>query len=760
MNPQDLAVIRNHFESLPAKLAAVRKMLGRDSLTATEKILYSHFDVDNFPTAVDRGNQMLSLRPDRVALQDATAQMSLLQFMQSGRDKVAVPSTIHCDHLIRAQSGAKQDLDRAKSENSEVYAFLSSAGARYGLGFWNPGSGIIHQVVLEKYAFPGGLMIGTDSHTPNAGGMGMLACGVGGADAAEVMAGLAWEVKAPKLVGIHLKGKLNGWTASKDIILWVCGKMTTAGGTNKIVEYFGEGARSLSLTGRGTITNMGAELGATTSIFQFDDRTAGYLRATERGEVADLAEKYRDHLTADPDVEAHPEKYFDEVIELDLSTLEPHIVGPHSPDRARPISKMKDEAEAEGFPSTYKAALIGSCTNSSYEDMERAASIARQALAKGMKTKIPLMITPGSQQVFETISRDGQMKVFQDVGAVVLANACGPCIGMWQRSDVAAGEANAILTSYNRNFPKRNDGSASTMAFIASPEVVLAAALSGDIGFNPLKDSVNGLKLDPPKGPELPEKGFVISWEGFVAPPEDGASVEVAISPTSKRLEKLKPFEAWDGKDYTDLPVLLKTQGQTTTDHISPAGKEWLPLRGHLTGISHNMFLGAIDADTGKAGEPVLMDVCGVQRNVSPWFLKAVEYRDQGISSVVIGDRNYGEGSSREHAAMCPRLAGVKVVITRSFARIHETNLKKQGILPFTFANPDDYDRIFKGGKLTFLGLNELEPGKPVRMLVKGRNGEFEINLNHSLSREQIGWFEAGSAMNYARKKEAAAAGK
>lgn len=756
MNPHDLAVIRNHYESLPSKLAAVRKMLGRDQLTATEKILYSHFDPENIPSGVDRGNQMLLLRPDRVALQDATAQMSMLQFMQSGRDRVAVPSTIHCDHLIRAQSGAATDLERAKSENSEVYAFLSSAGARFGLGFWKPGSGIIHQVVLEKYAFPGGLMIGTDSHTPNAGGMGMLACGVGGADAAEVMAGLPWEVKAPKLVGVHLKGKLNGWTAAKDVILWVCGKMTTAGGTNKIVEYFGEGARNLSATGRATITNMGAELGATTSVFQFDDRTAAYLRSTERSEVADLCNKFREHLVADPDVEANPGKYFDEVIELDLSTLEPHVVGPHSPDRARPISQLREEAGKEGFPN-YKAALIGSCTNSSYEDMERAASIARQALAKGIKAKIPLMITPGSQQIFDTIERDGQLKVFQDVGATVLANACGPCIGMWQRGDVAAGEPNAILTSYNRNFPKRNDGSASTMAFIASPEVVLAVSLSGDIGFNPLTETVDGLKLDPPQAPELPENGFVISWDGFIAPPEDGSKVEIAISPTSGRLEKLKPFSLWDGEDFTDVPVLLKTQGQTTTDHISPAGKEWLPLRGHLTGISHNMFLGAVDADTGKPGEPVPMDVCGVQRNVSPWYLGAKEYRDQGVGSIVIGDRNYGEGSSREHAAMCPRLAGVKAVITRSFARIHETNLKKQGILPFTFANPDDYERVFKGDKLSLVGLAQLEPGKPVRCLVKGRNGEFEISLSHSLSQEQIGWFKAGSAMNYARQKEAGA---
>lgn len=759
MNPQDLAVIRKHYEALPERLAALRKMLGRDSLTATEKALYSHFDSQSIPESIDRGNMMLSLRPDRVALQDATAQMSMLQFMQSGRDQVAVPSTIHCDHLIRAQSGAGEDLDRANSENAEVYNFLRSAGARYGLGFWKPGSGIIHQVVLEKYAFPGGLMIGTDSHTPNAGGMGMLACGVGGADAAEVMAGLPWEVRAPKLVGIHLKGKLNGWTAPKDVILWVCGKMTTAGGTNKIVEYFGEGARSISLTGRATITNMGAELGATTSVFQFDDRTAGYLRATERAEVAELAERYRQHLVADPDVEANPHKYFDEVIELDLSTLEPHIVGPHSPDRARPISAMAEESQKEGFPSTYKAALIGSCTNSSYEDMERAASIARQALAKGLKARIPLMITPGSQQIFDTISRDGQMKVFEEIGATVLANACGPCIGMWNRQDVKAGEANAILTSYNRNFPKRNDGNAATMAFIASPEVVLAAALSGELAFNPLKDKLDGLELAPPQAPELPENGFVISWEGFLEAPADGRDVEVEISPSSRRLEKLQPFQAWDGKDFINVPVLLKTLGQTTTDHISPAGKEWLPLRGHLTGISHNMFLGAIDASTGQPGEPVPMDVCSVNRNVSPWFLKAVKLRDQGLGSIVVGDRNYGEGSSREHAAMCPRLAGVKAVITRSFARIHETNLKKQGILPLTFLNPDDYDRIVKDDQLSLLDLASLQPGKPVRCQVKGAKGEFEIQLGHSMSEEQIGWFKAGSAMNYARQREAGAVG-
>ena len=749
--------IKALYESFPAKQEAIRMVLGRNQLTATEKILYSHLIAGQAPPAV-RGEGMLLLQPDRVALQDATAQMAMLQFMQAQRDEAAVPSTIHCDHLIRAQAGARPDLEKALEENNEVYAFLKSAGARYGLGFWKPGSGIIHQVVLEKYAFPGGLMIGTDSHTPNAGGLGMLACGVGGADAAEVMAGLPWEVRSPRLVGVHLKGKLSGWTAPKDIILWVCGKLTTAGGTNKIVEYFGEGARSISATGRATITNMGAELGATTSVFSFDDRTAAYLRATERGDVAELAEKYREFLTADPEVEAEPEKYFDEILELDLSTLEPYIVGPHSPDRARPISALKDEIEPENFPQTYRACLIGSCTNSSYEDLERAANIARQAHAKGIKARSNLMVTPGSQQVFETIQRDGQMKAFHEVGAVVLANACGPCIGMWNRQDVAPGETNAILTSYNRNFPKRNDGNPDTLAFIASPEVVMAAALAGRLDFNPVTDTLEGLKFDPPTAPELPPDGFVISWDGFAAPPEDRSAVQVKVDPKSERLEILQPFAAWNGQDYTDLPVLIKTMGQTTTDHISPAGKVWLPLRGHLTGISHNMLHGAVDAATGKPAEPVMMDVCGVQRPASFWALEAKRLQAERGGSIVVGDSNYGEGSSREHAAMSPRLFGVKAVITRSFARIHETNLKKQGILPLTFDQPEDYNRINKGDLVTLTGLAELEPGKPVMAIVTDADGnKHSLTLKHTMTPEQIEWFKAGSAMNSVRAREKAA---
>lgn len=754
MKQEDLQMIRRLYESLPQRVERARQIVGRKALTATEKILYAHLDQDQLPERIDRGNMTLALRPDRVAMQDATAQMAMLQFMQSGREKAAVPSTIHCDHLIRAHTGANKDLQEAVLENNEVYEFLRTAAARYGIGFWKPGSGIIHQVVLEKYAFPGGMMIGTDSHTPNAGGLGMIAIGVGGADAAETMAGLPWAVKAPKLVGVHLKGKLNGWTSAKDIILYVCGKLTTSGGTNRILEYFGPGARSLSATGKGTITNMGAELGATTSLFQFDEHTAAYLRATERGDVADLAEQYQEYLTADPEVEANPSAFFDEIVELDLDTLEPYIVGPHSPDRARPLSALAAEARSGEFPPTFKTALIGSCTNSSYEDLERAAHVARQAASHGLKSAISLMITPGSQQIMDTISRDGQLEAFEKVGGVVLANACGPCIGMWKRDDVAPNEANAILTSYNRNFPKRNDGSPSTMAFIASPEIVMAVALSGRMDFNPLVDELNGTKLEPPTAPELPPDGFAISWEGYLEPPTDGSAVEIKVKPDSSRLELLKPFAPWDGQDYVDLPVLVKTLGQTTTDHISPAGRVWLPLRGHLSGISHNMLHGAVDAETGKVAEHVQMQVAGEIRPASPWAVKAMKLRDQGISTVIVGDQNYGEGSSREHAAMSPRLVGVKVVITRSFARIHETNLKKQGILPFTFADPADYDRIHKDDKLSFRDLAALAPGKPVTCHVKGRDGEFDVTLNHSLNEEQIEWFKAGSAMNAAGRKE------
>ncbi|HEY9685704.1 MAG TPA: aconitate hydratase [Coleofasciculaceae cyanobacterium] len=748
--------IQKFYAGLNASQAKAKERFGKTALTTAEKVLFSHLVTENYPERIIRGETFLSLNPDRVAMQDATAQMAILQFMQANRDIVATPSTVHCDHLIRAHSGADEDVQRAVEENKEVYEFLRSAAARYGMGFWKPGSGIIHQVVLEKYAFPGGLMIGTDSHTPNAGGLGMVAIGVGGADAADVMAGLSWEVKAPKLIGVHLTGKLSGWTAPKDIILYLCGLLTTKGGTNKIVEYFGPGTESISCTGKATITNMGAELGATTSIFPFDSRMAAYLRATERADIADLAEQYAADLRADEAVLQHPENYYDEVVEINLSELEPYVVGPHSPDRARKLSEFAADVKNSQFPEKLSAALVGSCTNSSYEDMERAANVARQAKAKGHKAKSYFLITPGSIQVFETIQRDGQMKDFTDIGGIVMANACGPCIGNWDRSDIPKGETNAIITSFNRNFPKRNDGNAETLAFIASPEVVTAMAIAGKTTFNPVTDSVDGFKLQPPTAPDLPPQGFMITDEGLIEAPSDRKSVEVAISPTSPRLEKLAPFAPWDGKDFVDVPVLVKTMGQTTTDHISPAGKDWLPLRGHLSGISHNMLLGAVDAETGKPAEPVKMVINGVERGVSPWALAAMEYKKQN-GSIIVGDENYGEGSSREHAAMSPRYLGVKAVIARSFARIHETNLKKQGVLPLTFADRTDYDRITKGDTLSITGLSNLKPGQPVPVMVKRNDGTTqELSLNHSLNAEQIRWFKAGSAMNAVNAPKAA----
>lgn len=744
----DIEKIKARYEALPRRLATVKEKLGKDALTYSEKVLFSH--LIDVPERVIRGQSFLSLQPDRVAMQDATAQMAILQFMLSSRHTVAVPSTVHCDHLVRAQSGAKEDVERAINENREVYDFLRTASARYGMGFWKPGSGIIHQVVLEKYAFPGGMMIGTDSHTPNAGGLGMIAIGVGGADAADVMAGLPWEVRAPKLVGVKLTGKLSGWTAPKDVILYLTGLLTTKGGTNKIIEYFGEGAKSISCTGKGTITNMGAELGATTSIFPYDERMAVYLRATQRAEVADLADQFAEHLKADPAVEADPDKYYDEIVEVNLSELEPYVVGPHSPDRARKLSDFAAEVKDEDFPERLSAALIGSCTNSSYEDMERAANVARQAQAHGLKAKSYLLITPGSEQIHQTIARDGQMQTFQEVGATVLANACGPCIGNWDRSDIRPGESNAIVTSFNRNFPKRNDGNAETLAFITSPEVVIALAMAGKTTFNPLTDNIDGFAFTPPTAPELPADGFAFSAEGYLEPPTDRQNVTVEVAPGSNRLEILSPFEPPNlEQDFRNIPVLVKTQGQTTTDHISPAGKYWLPLRGHLSGISHNMLLGAVDAATGETAEPVNMTVCGVERPVSVWALKAKDLKAQGTGSVIVGDENYGEGSSREHAAMTPRHLGVKAVIARSFARIHETNLKKQGVLPLTFSNPADYDKISKDDRLDILSLADLQPGKAVEVVVHKSDGEtVNLSLNHSLNAEQIKWFRAGSAMN------------
>jgi aconitate hydratase len=718
-------------------------------LTLTEKILVSH--ADNFDTQVwERGKAMLALRPDRVAMQDATAQMAMLQFMQAGKKKVAVPSTIHCDHLIRAQTGAEKDLLRAVDENREVYNFLASSAKKYGIGFWKPGAGIIHQVVLENYAFPGGLIIGTDSHTPNGGGLGMLAIGVGGADAGEVMAGLPWEVLHPKLIGVRLTGKLSGWASPKDVILYLCGLLTVKGGTNKILEYFGPGAETISATGKGTITNMGAELGATTSIFPFDRKMAVYLDITDRADIAKLAEANRELLTADPDVLRSPEKHFDEIVEIDLSTLEPHVVGPHTPDLARPISKMAAEAKEKGYPVELKAALIGSCTNSSYEDIGRAAHIARQGLKAGLKAKTPFLVTPGSERIYHTMKRDGFLQTFEEMGGTVLANACGPCIGQWKRADAVKGRVDSIVSSFNRNFPGRNDGMNETMSFLTSPEIVTAYAFAGDLTFDPVHGTlktVEGkeLKFQPPQGDELPAKGFAKGEEGYVAPAENGDAVVVEIPPGSERLQLLQPFPRWDGKDFVKLPLLIKTKGKTTTDHISPAGP-WLKYRGHLDRISDNMFLGATNAfypETGK-GTDALTGEAGL-----PIAQIARRYKAQNIGSVVVGDENYGEGSSREHAAMSPRFLGVKVVLTRSFARIHETNLKKQGILALTFADPKDYDRIEQQDRISVPGLSALAPGKPVRVVVHKADGsEITIQANHSMTEQQIGWFKAGSALN------------
>ena len=743
--------IKRLYESMPATLARARNRFGR-ALTLAEKILVSH--ADNFDTQEwNRGKAQLRLRVDRVSLQDATGQMALLQFMQAGKKQVAVPSTVHCDHLIRAQSGASEDMKRAVTENNEVYEFLHSAARKYGIGFWKPGAGIIHQVVLENYAFPGGLMIGADSHTPNAGGLGMVAIGVGGADCGEAMAGLAWEVLDPKLIGVRLTGKLSGWTSAKDVITYLLGVLTVKGGTNKIVEYFGPGAESISATGKGTICNMGAELGATTSLFHFDDRMAAYLRATDRADVAALAEQHREHLVADREVLADPKKHYDEVVEIDLSELEPHIVGPHSPDRARPISKLAAEVKKEGWPATITNALIGSCTNSSYEDMKRSAHVAMQALKAGLKAKTPFLVTPGSERIYQTIKRDGIMATFEQIGGTVLANACGPCIGQWKRSDVGKDEANTIVSSFNRNFPGRNDGSAATLSFLASPEIVTALALAGTLEFDPVHGTIPGpdgkaFRFTAPESEELPAKGFAKGEEGYEAPAADGDSVTVSVAPTSERIQLLQPFPRWAGSDFDALPILVKTKGKTTTDHISPAGA-WLRFRGHLDRISDNMFLGAVNAFTGEAGKGVNPVTGETGQNFSKM---ARELKAKGLSWVVIGDENYGEGSSREHAAMSPRYLGCKVVIVKCFARIHETNLKKQGILPLTFSKASDYDLIDQDDRVSVTGLAHLAPGKPVTVVITKPGGKtVTIQGLHSLTDEQIGWFKAGSALNALR---------
>jgi aconitate hydratase len=739
-------MIEKLYKELKEKIEHMRNITGK-SLTYAEKILYAHlWEVSSKSFA--RGKDFVNFTPDRVAMQDATAQMALLQFMSAGRKTTAVPTTVHCDHLIQAQIGAKDDLLRANEENKEVYDFLESISRKYGIGFWKPGAGIIHQVVLENYAFPGGMMIGTDSHTPNAGGLGMIAIGVGGADAVDVMSGMPWELKWPKIIGVKLAGKMSGWTSPKDVILKLAGILTVKGGTGAIVEYFGDGAGTISCTGKGTICNMGAEIGATTSVFPFDEKMAAYLRITGRVDIAALAECLADELTADKEVFANPEKYFDQVIEIDLNKLEPHLNGPFTPDKAWPISELKDAVKKNDYPDTIKVALIGSCTNSSYEDIDRSANVAKQALAKGLKAKSQFTITPGSEQVRATIERDGQLKTLEEFGGLILANACGPCIGMWKRMDIKTGERNTIVTSFNRNFAKRNDGNPETLAFVASPEITTALAIAGRLSFNPLIDELvnekgEKVKLNPPTGEELPPNGFDKGVGGFIPPAEDGGKVEVVVKSDSDRLQLLKPFEPWDGKDFVDLPVLLKAKGKCTTDHISMAGP-WLKYRGHLDNISNNMFIGALNAYNNETGKV---------KNIFSGEFKSIpevarEYKAKGFSWIVVGDENYGEGSSREHAAMEPRFLGGRAIIVKSFARIHETNLKKQGMLPFTFANPADYDKIREDDRVT-LKVSELAPEKSVRMILRHMDGTTEeIQLSHTFNEAQIKWFKAGSALN------------
>ena len=741
------------YGRLEERTALGRERLGR-SLTFAEKILINHLR-DPESQELERGRSYADLDPDRVAMQDATAQMALLQFMTAGLPQVAVPSTVHCDHLIQARENGKVDLLAALEGNSEVFDFLESVSAKYGIGFWKPGSGIIHQVVLEQYAFPGGMMIGTDSHTPNAGGLGMVAIGVGGADAVDVMTGYPFNVRWPKLIGVRLTGELSGWAAPKDIILKVAEVLTVKGGTGAIVEYFGPGANSISCTGKATICNMGAEIGATTSLFAYDDAMARYLKSTGREEIADAADAVAHDLRADDHVLENPADYFDEVIEIDLSTLEPLINGPHTPDRARKVSELGAEAVAEGWPVEISAALVGSCTNSSYEDISRAASIARLAASKGLTAKTELMVTPGSERVRATIERDGLLADLEAIGAVVLANACGPCIGQWARHDVKEGDANVIVTSYNRNFPKRNDGLSSTLAFVTSPETVVAMALSGRVDFDPqtdvlVNDAGEEVRLEVGPGIELPSAGFETALAGFIAPPPSGADVEVKVSPTSDRLQLLAPFPAWDGNDFVDLPVLLKAQGKCTTDHISAAGP-WLKYRGHLENISGNLFASAVNAFTGEAG----IGKDQIDGASKPFPDIAKHYMEAGQPWIAVGDENYGEGSSREHAAMEPRYRLCKTVITRSFARIHEANLKKQGVLPLTFADPASYDLIGEDDRISIVGLADLAPDVPVSCVIRRPDGSsVEFSAIHTMNEEHIEWFRAGGALNIIRRKQ------
>ncbi|MFM9945461.1 MAG: aconitate hydratase [Bacteroidia bacterium] len=749
----DLEMIKAVYSRFPERIAAAKKLINKP-LTLTEKILYTHLWEGNPSVSYERGKSYVDFAPDRVAMQDATAQMALLQFMQAGRIKVAVPSTVHCDHLILAKDGAREDLATSKDVNKEVFDFLASVSNKYGIGFWKPGAGIIHQVVLENYAFPGGLMIGTDSHTVNAGGLGMVAIGVGGADACDVMAGLPWELKFPKLIGVKLIGKLSGWTSSKDVILKVAGILTVKGGTGAIVEYFGEGANSLSCTGKGTICNMGAEIGATTSVFGYDSKMSEYLKGTGRTELAEAADTIAEHLTGDPEVYANPENYFDQVIEINLSELEPHINGPFTPDLAWPISQFAQAVKDNNWPAELEVGLIGSCTNSSYEDITRAASVAKQATNNGIKAKSEFTITPGSEQVRFTVERDGYLSTFEQMGGVVLANACGPCIGQWARHSTDPTRKNSIITSFNRNFAKRNDGNPNTHAFVASPEIVTALAIAGNLTFNPLTDSLTNekgekVKLNEPLGIEMPIKGFDVGDAGYQAPAADGSTVTINVAPDSSRLQLLDPFAAWEGTDLKGLKLLIKAKGKCTTDHISMAGP-WLKFRGHLDNISNNMLIGALNFFnektnsvknqlTGQYGE-----VPAVQR----------DYKSKGIGTIVVGDENYGEGSSREHAAMEPRFLGVRVVLTKSFARIHETNLKKQGMLALTFANKEAYDLIQEDDSFNLLGLTTFAPNKPLRLVLNHKNGTTDtINCNHTYNQQQIEWFKAGGALNIIRKE-------
>ena len=751
----DIEMIKKVYSQYDARIAAARQVVNKP-LTLSEKILYAHLWAGNASEAYERGASYVDFAPDRVAMQDATAQMALLQFMQAGRPKVAVPSTVHCDHLIQAKDGAEQDLTRAKNESSEVFNFLSSVSNKYGIGFWKPGAGIIHQVVLENYAFPGGMMIGTDSHTVNAGGLGMVAIGVGGADACDVMAGLPWELKFPKLIGVKLTGKLSGWVAPKDVILKVAGILTVKGGTGAIVEYFGEGAESLSCTGKGTICNMGAEIGATTSTFGYDESMERYLRATGRADVADAANAIKHHLTADAEVYANPEQYFDQLIEINLSELEPSLNGPFTPDLYTPVSRMREEAEKNGWPLKVEWGLIGSCTNSSYEDLSRAASIAKQAIDKGLETKAEFGINPGSEQVRYTADRDGFLKTFEDLNATIFTNACGPCIGMWDRAGADKQEKNTIVHSFNRNFAKRADGNPNTFAFVTSPEMVAAIAISGNLGFNPVTDTLinkNGeqVKLDPPTGDELPAKGFDVEDPGYQAPAEDGSSITVDVSPTSDRLQLLEPFAAWEKTDLRGLKLLIKAKGKCTTDHISMAGP-WLKYRGHLDNISNNMLIGAVNYFNDKT-DFVKNQLTGEYAAV-PATQRA--YKAAGIGSIVVGDENYGEGSSREHAAMEPRHLGVRAVLVKSFARIHETNLKKQGMLGLTFNDKDDYDKIKEDDTIDIVGLTEFAPGKPLTIVLNHADGTQEsILANHTYNAQQIEWFKAGGALNIIRANQA-----